>query len=131
MHESGIEETGEEISPADVSTMAMEGRDPLCIRALEIYMSILGAEAGNMALKYLAYGGVYIGGGIAPKILPALKGGAFAEGFRSKGRYGYITEKIPVWVIKNEDTALYGSAVRAAQLAAHAADAEKTSSATD
>ena len=95
---------------ATISRLALAGQDPLCVAALDLFATIYGAEAGNLALKCLATGGVYIGGGIAPKILPALTGGAFMEGFQDKGRFGALMKDIPVSVATNPRTALLGAA---------------------
>ena len=84
--------------------------------SLRLYVRLYGAEAGNLALKALATGGLYIGGGIAPKILPALANGAFMEAFVDKGRHRNLLEQIPVSVILNERTALLGAARYASQL---------------
>ena len=78
-------------------------------------MSIFGAEAGNLALKALALGGIYLGGGIAPKIIEKLKDGTFMNAFTSKGRLSNIVSNIPVKVILNDKTALIGAAYFAAQ----------------
>ena len=85
-------------------------KEPLCVEALRIFVSILGAVAGNLALTGMATGGVYLGGGIPPKILPALKTGPFMRAFTDKGRFRGLLEKIPVRVILNEGTALLGAA---------------------
>jgi len=87
----------------------------LCDEAVEIFVQIYAAEAGNLALKVLATGGVYIGGGIAPKILSELQRPIFLEAFLNKGRMKPLLEAIPVLVILNENTALRGAA-RAALL---------------
>jgi len=84
--------------------------DPLCALTLRCFVSILGAEAGNLALKVLATGGVYIGGGIAPRILPQLEGGAFAQAFVNKGRFTQMLEGIPVHAIATR-AALLGAAI--------------------
>jgi glucokinase len=89
---------------------AMAGKSELCIAALNAFVSILGAEAGNLALKVIAPGGVYLGGGIAPKILPKLKDGTFMAAFVRKGRFAEILAQTPVYVILNEQTALFGAA---------------------
>jgi len=73
-------------------------------------VSIYGAEAGNLALKYFATGGVYVGGGIGPQILPKLHDGAFLRSFTAKGRYAELLGQIPVQVILNDNTALLGAA---------------------
>ncbi len=82
----------------------------LCEMALEMFVSILGAEAGNLALKVLATGGVYLGGGISPRILPALEGKQFLKAFRSKGRFFGLLAQMPIHVIVNPKTALLGAA---------------------
>lgn len=80
------------------------------MKALDIFANIYGAMAGNLALMVVATRGVYIGGGIAPKILKKLEDGAFIEAFRQKGRFTPMMEKIPVRVILDPKTALYGAA---------------------
>jgi glucokinase len=95
---------------AVVSQEALAGSCGLCVQALDLFVSLYGAEAGNLALKILTTGGVYVGGGIAPKILPKLQGGAFLEAFVSKGRMRPLLEAIPVRVILNDKTALLGAA---------------------
>jgi len=82
----------------------------ICTATLDLFVSILGAEAGNMALKVLAAGGVYLGGGIPPRILPVLKKGHFIEAFWSKGRFSDLLKPIPVHVILNPKAALLGAA---------------------
>lgn len=95
---------------AVISRAALTGSCPLCRQALDIFVSLYGAETGNAALRYLATAGVYIGGGIAPKIIEALKGPAFMMAFTSKGRLSPLMERIPVQVILNDRTALLGAA---------------------
>jgi glucokinase len=99
---------------AVIATAALESKSDLCVMALERFVSSYGAEAGNLALKVLATGGVYVGGGIAPKILPKLKEPVFLESFVDKGRYRKLMESIPVKVILNDRTALLGAARHAA-----------------
>lgn len=105
----------EEMSAGDaaaaISGAALQARDALCVEALELFVRLYGVEAGNHALKIMATGGVYIGGGIAPKILEKLKGPLFMEGFLAKGRMRPLLEAMPVRVILNERTALYGPAL--------------------
>lgn len=93
-----------------ISEMALNGRSELCVKALKLFASIYGAEAGNLALKYLARGGVYLGGGIAPKMLPFLQDGTFMQAFVDKGRLSELLSRIPVRVILEERTALFGAA---------------------
>jgi glucokinase len=97
-----------------VSQAAAQG-DEQAEQALDLMVAIYGAAAGNLALKLMATGGAYVGGGIAPKILPRLREGAFMQAFTAKGRFADLLERIPVRVIMNERTALLG----AARCAAH------------
>lgn len=107
-----------------VSDEAIGGSDALCKASLELFVSVYGAEAGNLALKALATAGVYVGGGIAPKILKALSGGLFMDAFRDKGRFGELMSRMPVRVILNDMAGLIG----AANLAASVASGNKASS---
>jgi glucokinase len=104
---------------AAISRAAVEGKCALCEQALDLFVSVYGAETGNLALKTLATGGVYLGGGIAPKLLSKLTGPLFMQAFVSKGRMQPLLEAIPVKVITNDQTALFGAArCAAAKLAA-------------
>jgi glucokinase len=89
---------------------AMAGDCELSIATLNTFVSVLGAEAGNLALKVMATGGIYLGGGIPPKILSKLKDGTFMASFVNKGRFAELLARIPVYVILNEETALFGAA---------------------
>jgi glucokinase len=103
--------------PAEViSEMARLKQNKLCVKALDLFTSIYGAAAGNLALQVVAIGGVYIGGGIAPKIIWKLKDGIFMKAFKDKGRLSHIVVHIPVKVIMNERTTLLGAASRAMAL---------------
>jgi len=103
--------------PAAVITeLGLDGADRLCALALALFVSVYGAEAGNLALKALAVGGVIVAGGIAPRILPALRAGSFVAAFRDKGRLSSLMETIPVFVALNPKTALLGAARVAASL---------------
>lgn len=95
--------------PPLVSSKAIEKNSVICEKTMRLFVSIYGAESGNLALKLLALGGVYIGGGIAPRILPLLKDGVFMESFFTKGRFKELLRHIPVKVILNENTALLGA----------------------
>lgn len=103
------------LSPEEISARALNGSCPLCRHALHLFVTILGAEAGNLALKSLARGGIYLGGGIPPKILPKLTDGTFLASFRDKGRFSSLLEQIPVYVILDQRTALYGAALLASR----------------
>ena len=100
-----------------IGLAAVHGDDAVAVRTLEIMVDIYGAQAGNVALTLMALGGVYVGGGIAPKILPVIREGRFLEAFLGKGRFSGVLERIPVHVIVNDRTALLGAARRASQLA--------------
>lgn len=102
---------------ADVITgEALSRGDRICRAALKLFISVYGAEAGNLALKSMAVGGLYIGGGIAPKILKAMKEGAFIDSFVNKGRFSGFLRRVPVYVILNDMTALHGAAQFASAL---------------
>jgi glucokinase len=94
---------------AAITRAGLDRRDEVASEALDLMVSIYGAVAGNLALTVLATGGVYLGGGIAPRIVPRLKEGGFMSSFRDKGRLGEVVERIPVNVILNELTALIGA----------------------
>lgn len=93
-----------------ISENALEKKCPICIKTMDRFVSIYGGEAGNLALKFLALGGVYVGGGIAPKILELLKNGIFMRSFMNKGRFKPFLSEIPVKIILNPETALLGAA---------------------
>lgn len=104
-------------APRLVSDNALDQRCPVCVRALELFVSIYGAAAGNLALVAMATGGIYLGGGITPKILPKLRDGSFVEAFVAKGRFRGLLETMPVHVILNPETAMLGAARCAARQA--------------
>ncbi len=97
---------------------ALEKRSPceLCVTAVDCFVSILGAEAGNLALKVLATGGVYLAGGIPPRILSTLDNGRFMEAFRNKGRLSDVLHRVPVHVILAPEAALLGAAYQGLML---------------
>jgi glucokinase len=95
---------------AVVSAAGLNGESELCVQALDLFVSIYGAEAGNLALKVMATGGVYLGGGIAPKIVRKLKDPVFLNAFTAKGRMKPLLQAMPVRVILNPKTALLGAA---------------------
>jgi glucokinase len=94
---------------AAISKSALEGTSAICVQALDIFVGLYGAEAGNLALKMLATGGTYVGGGIAPKIIRKLSSTAFMKAFTAKGRIAGVLKDIPVRVITNDKTALLGA----------------------
>jgi len=109
-----------ELTTGDPSAIIAENglarRDPLCIEALDLFVEAYGAEAGNMALRCLAVGGVFLGGGIAPKLLPALRSGRFMQAFTAKGRFAELLHTIPVSVALNARAPLLGAARYALRL---------------
>ncbi len=92
------------------AAMSQDNPSDLSRTTLETFIDVLGAEAGNMALKIMATGGLYLGGGIPPRILPILANGAFMRSFRDKGRFGDLLAQMPVHVILNSKTGLLGAA---------------------
>ena len=108
------DEMREKDPSAVISQAALEGKSELCVHALDMFVSCFGAEAGNLALKFLATGGVFLGGGIAPKIIQKLNERTFVDAFTDKGRFKHLLEAIPVRVILNDKTALLGAARYAA-----------------
>ena len=107
---------GDVDAPAEISKAALERRCAGCVEVLEFFVESYGAEAGNLALGMMATGGVYIGGGIAPKILPALVTGAFLKAFSAKGAFEAMLKKIPVKIILNDEAGLLGAAVLGADM---------------
>ncbi|MCJ7756058.1 MAG: glucokinase [Thermoanaerobaculales bacterium] len=97
-----------------VSSAGLTGECEVGARTLDVFARLYGEEAGNLALKVMATGGVWVGGGIAPKILPVLQGGAFLDGFLAKGRMRPLLESMPVHVVLDDRAALRGAARRAA-----------------
>ena len=104
-------------APAAISKAALERICASCVEALEIFVDAYGAEAGNAALRSVATAGVFIGGGIAPKILPALTDGRFMQAFRHKGVMTDLVDRMPVKIILNPKAGLLGAAVHAADCA--------------
>jgi glucokinase len=122
--ESGKEETAPQVKqamekkdpPAVISEWGLANKDPACSSALDWFISLYGAEAGNLALKFFALGGVFVGGGIAPYILEKMKHGSFVSSFVDKGRFRSLLESIPIWIILNDQAALLGAASYAAEI---------------
>jgi glucokinase len=103
------EQIGKGDPSAAISKAGIEGTAEICTLALDLFVSLYGSEAGNLALKMLATGGTYVGGGIAPKIIQKLRGPEFMKSFISKGRLGSVLQEVPVRVITNDKTALLGA----------------------
>jgi glucokinase len=106
---------GEGDNSAAVSRAALAQKSELATKALEMFVDIYGAMAGNLALLMIATGGCYVGGGIAPKIIEKLKDGQFIKSFAAKGRFRSMLKEMPVHVILDDKTALYGAARKALQ----------------
>ena len=101
---------------AAIGSAAVQGSDRLCEQTLQLFMDAYGAEAGNLALKLLPYGGLYIAGGIAPKILTLIQNSSFLLSFTQKGRMRPLLAEIPVHIILNQQVGLIGAALCAARL---------------
>jgi glucokinase len=99
----------------EITRRGLEGSCQVCIQTLDLWTSLYGAEAGNLALKTLARGGVFVAGGIGPKILPKMKDGTFLRGFREKERFEELLATLPVQLVLNEDAPLLGAAGEAAR----------------
>jgi glucokinase len=106
-----------------IGMRAADGSSPICVDTMQLFMSAYGAEAGNLALKVLAMGGIYLGGGIAPKMVNMMQQGPFMDAFLDKGRMKPLLETIPVRIILDDTCALLGAAAyaesRAAELSGH------------
>jgi glucokinase len=102
--------------PAAISNAALAGACASCVQALDMFVSAYGSEAGNLAIRGLATAGVYVGGGIAPKILPLMQRGDFMDAFRSKPPMDDLLSRIPVNVILNPEAGVIGAAVFASEM---------------
>jgi glucokinase len=100
-------------TPAEVTAAALAGSDPIAVEALEIFVTCLGRLAGDMALIFMAQGGVYLSGGIAQKIVPALKQGSFRAAFEDKAPHGALMRNMPIFVLTHPRAALFGLAAYA------------------
>ena len=113
---------------AVIGELGESGASELCVKALDIFVSAYGAEAGNLALKILSVGGMYVGGGIAPKLLKKMQDGAFIKAFTDKGRLSNLLVQTPVRLILESRAALMGAAAyaeaRAAELSGHSERAQ-------
>lgn len=103
------EEMSEQDPSKVITERALQKKSPICEETLDFFLTILGQEAGNCALRFLAIGGIYLGGGIVPKILPVLQNGLFLKAFLNKGRMRDLLEGIPVFALNNKFSALYGA----------------------
>lgn len=113
-HELGEALALPDIDPSPViASHAIKGSPEICVKAMDLWLFCLGAEAGNLALKTLCRGGLYIGGGVVPHILELFRRPAFFNGFDSKGRMSAIVKTVPIYGVTDELTALYGAALAA------------------
>jgi len=97
----------------EITQRALAKTCPVCVETVDLWTEAYGSEAGNLALRSLAFGGIYIAGGIAPKILPKLKDGSFFQAFCDKTLLSGVLAKIPVYVVLNEDAPVWGAAYKA------------------
>lgn len=107
--DTDVESVSEGERPKVISDKGCGKSSPICVKTIELFTLLYGAEAGNCALKFMAYGGVYIGGGIAPKIQSFITSGLFMKGFKEKGRFEKIMDSLPVYMVLEPETALLGS----------------------
>lgn len=101
--------------PAVVTRHALANSDPLCVKALDMFVAAYGAQAGHLALTIVATGGIYLAGGIAPRIIAKLKDGTFMRSFTALGRFAEFAARVPVHVIMNPDVGLFGAAAAACE----------------
>ena len=108
-------EPGADTAP-EITQHALEGTCSVCVETLELWTSIYGAEAGNLALKALSLGGVFVAGGIAPKILPKMQDGRFLQAFRQKEKFAEMLSHVPVQIVLNQEAPMLGAAAEAARI---------------
>jgi glucokinase len=110
---STFDQPGADSAP-EITRLGLEGTCPVCVETLDLFVTLYGAEAGNLALKALARGGVFVAGGIAPKILPKIQNGNFFAAFCEKEKFQELLSQIPIHVVLNEEAPLLGAAAEAA-----------------
>lgn len=98
-----------------IAAAALEEKAEICVQTMDLFVSILGSEAGNLALKILATGGIYLGGGIPRRIMPLLRKDAFRQGFLDKGRFAEMLTDVPVYVITHPHAGVFGAACHGLQ----------------
>jgi glucokinase len=108
--------TSDDALPARITQAALDKSDPACVDALELFLTVYGAASGNLAMTCMATGGVYLGGGIPPRILPAFDGGQFMTAFLAKSPMDDLMHAIPVSIILNDQAGLLGAAVFASDM---------------
>lgn len=108
-----FDEPGADPAP-EITRLGLEGSCPVCVETLDLFVTLYGAEAGNLALKALARGGLFVAGGIAPKILPKLQSGKFLTAFCEKEKFRQLLSQFPIHIVLNEEAPLLGAAAEAA-----------------
>jgi len=108
-----FDEPGADPAP-EITRLGLEGSCPVCVETLDLFVTLYGAEAGNLALKALARGGVFVAGGIAPKILPKMQSGKFFTAFCEKEKFQELLSHVPIHIVLNEEAPLLGAAAEAA-----------------
>jgi glucokinase len=108
-----FDEPGADAAP-EITHLGLEGSCPVCVETLDLFVTLYGAEAGNLALKALARGGIFVAGGIAPKILPKIQSGKFFAAFCEKEKFQELLSHFPIHIVLNEDAPLLGAAAEAA-----------------
>jgi glucokinase len=108
----GFEDSAVDPAP-EITRCALKGSCPVCVRTLDLWVSLYGAEAGNLALKTLSLGGVFVAGGIVGKIMPKMTDGTFLRAFCRKSRFAALLADIPVYVVLSEDAPILGAAAEA------------------
>jgi len=112
VHHRFLDDPGADVA-ADITQQALTGSCRACMETLQVWIEAYGAEAGNMALRVLPFGGVYVAGGIAVKILPKMKDGSFVRAFSDKAMLSTQLSRIPIYVVLNEDAPVMGAAYEA------------------
>jgi glucokinase len=108
-----FDEPGADPAP-EITRLGLEGSCPVCVETLDLFVTLYGAEAGNLALKALARGGVFVAGGIAPKILPKIQSGKFFAAFCEKEKFHELLSRFPIQIVLNQEAPLLGAAAEAA-----------------
>ena len=108
-----FDEPGADPAP-EITRLGLAGSCPVCVETLDLFVTLYGAEAGNLALKALARGGVFVAGGIAPKILPKMQSGKFFKAFCEKEKFQELLSHFPIHIVLNEEAPLLGAAAEAA-----------------
>ena len=114
MRHPSFDQPGADQAP-EITRRALDGSCAVCVETLDLWTSIYGAEAGNLALKALSRGGVFVAGGIAPKILPKMKDGTFLQAFREKEKFEEMLSRVPVQIVLNQEAPMLGAAAEAAR----------------